>query len=118
MAPEIQPVGMREAVLAVTPLLPVAGADAAAAVASPHASARQLRLESPATPEPDRTFPPPGSDRPTLPLIVAERARTPLVNFAENHPDRRQRRRKLRMVRRSAWTDRLPELGLTLDISA
>ncbi len=109
---------MREAILAVTPIAPVAGADAATVVAAPHASARQLRIESPATPEPDRALPPPGSERATLPLIVAERARTPLANPAENDPDRRQRRRKLRMVRRSPWTDRLPELGLSLDISA
>ena len=118
MPAEIGSVGLRETVLAVAPLAQMSGAEAQAAVASPHASARQLRIESPPTPEPDRSLPPPGAERATLPLIVAERARTPRMNAPENDPEKRQRRRKLRMAPRSSWTDRLPELGLWLDISA
>lgn len=118
MPPEIATVGVRETVLAASPFASLPRADEAAASLSPHAAARQLRLESPATAEPDRLIPPPGADRATLPLIVAERARTPNANASENEPDKRQKRRKLRLARRSPWTERLPELGLSLDISA
>ncbi len=118
MSGEMQVSALREPLLAATAVSSALPAPDAEAALAPQALARQMRQESPATPEPDRSLASLVTSRPDLPILVAERSRTPLANRADHEPDLRGKRRKLRVVPRSRWTQTIPDLGLSLDVSA
>ena len=118
MTPEVQPLGMRAALLGVSSLAPMVPVPDVQAARAGQEMARQLHAEFPARSDADRFFGAPAAGQADLPTIVAERARTPAANRGENEPENRQRRRKLRLYRKSRWLEGMPDLGNYVDVSA
>lgn len=118
MTQDLGVLGMREALLGASALMPSLSANDVEAVRQSREPARQIRLEFPATVDPERALLSPASARVDLPLLVAERARPPLANAAANEPELRHRRRKIRLFPRSAWLARQPDVGRYVDVSA